>query len=61
VDGDLSGGVSLGKTFADFYKVNKRPPNMKVALGVRAPDFIELFLERIENLSRIHSNQLGVS
>ena len=61
VDVDLSGGVSLGKTFADFYKVNKRPPNMKVALGVRAPDFIELFLERIENLSRIHSDHPGTS
>ncbi len=51
VDIDLSGGVSMGKTFADFYKMTKRPANMKVALGVRARDFIELFLERMEKLS----------
>ena len=48
VDVDISGGVSMGKTFADFYNYNKKPANMKVALGVRARDFIELFLERME-------------
>jgi purine nucleosidase len=52
VDVDISGGVSTGKTFADFYNYNKKPANMKVALGVRARDFIELFLERMEKLSR---------
>jgi inosine-uridine nucleoside N-ribohydrolase len=51
VDVDISGGVSLGKTFADFYKVNRQPANMKVALGVRARDFMEIFLERMETLS----------
>jgi inosine-uridine nucleoside N-ribohydrolase len=50
VDVDLSGGVSLGKTFADFYKMNQRAANMKLALGVRARDFMELFLERMEHL-----------
>ena len=52
VDIDISGGVSLGKTFADFYNYQKRPANMKVALGVRAREFIELFLERMERLAR---------
>lgn len=52
VDVDLSGGVLPGKTFADFYKMNRKPANMKVALGVRARDFIELFLERITRLSK---------
>lgn len=52
VDVDISGGVSMGKTFADFYQMTGKPANMKVALGVRARDFIELFLERIETLSR---------
>jgi purine nucleosidase len=52
VDVDISGGVSLGKTFADFYKMSKRPANMRVALAVRARDFIELFLARLETLSR---------
>ncbi len=52
VDVDLSGGVSLGKTFADFYRMNGKPANMKVALGVRARDFLELFLERMTRLSK---------
>lgn len=52
VDVDLSGGVSMGKTFADFYKVNKQPANMRIALGVRARDFVELFLKRMETLSK---------
>jgi purine nucleosidase len=52
VDVDISGGVSMGKTFADFYRLTKKPANMKVALGVRARDFIELFLDRIGKLSK---------
>ncbi|NOZ71714.1 MAG: nucleoside hydrolase [Chloroflexi bacterium] len=52
VDVDISGGVSMGKTFADFYHMTGRPPNMKVALGVRARKFIDLFVERMEDLSR---------
>ena len=51
VDVDISGGVSMGKTFADFYNYNKKPANMRVALGVRPRDFIKLFLERMERLS----------
>ena len=52
VDVDISGGVSMGKTFADFYRLTKQPVNMKVALGVRARDFIELFIERVGKLSK---------
>jgi inosine-uridine nucleoside N-ribohydrolase len=52
VDVDISGGVSMGKTFADFYKFTKNPPNMRVALGVRGREFVELFLERIESLCK---------
>jgi purine nucleosidase len=51
VEVDLSGGISMGKTVADFYNYGKKPANMKVALGVRARDFIDLFLERIESLA----------
>jgi purine nucleosidase len=51
VDVDLSGGISLGKTVADFYNYEKKPHNLRVALGVRARDFIEMFLERIERLA----------
>jgi inosine-uridine nucleoside N-ribohydrolase len=53
VDVDISGGVSMGKTFADILNVTKKPANMKVAMKVRGEDFIELFLQRMESLSRI--------
>ncbi len=49
VDVDVQGGVSMGKTFADFYKMTGKPANMQVALGVRGRAFIELFIERIEH------------
>ena len=52
VDVDISGGVSMGKTFADIINVTKNPVNMKVAMDVRGADFIELFLQRMEWLSR---------
>lgn len=52
VDVDISGGVSTGKTYADFMKVAKKPANMKVALDVRGREFVELFIERIENLCK---------
>ena len=51
VEVDLSGGISTGKTVADFYNYGKKPANMKVALEVRARDFIDLFVERIEKLA----------
>lgn len=52
VDVDISGGVSIGKTFADIFNVTKKPANMKVAMDVRGQDFIELFLQRMETLSQ---------
>ncbi len=55
VDVDISGGVSMGNTFADFMKVSKKPANMRVALDVRGRDFVELFLERMESLCRCES------
>ena len=53
VEVDLSGGISMGKTVADFYNYGNKPANMRVALGVRARDFIELFVSRIEKLATI--------
>lgn len=52
VDVDISGGVSIGKTFADIINVTKKPANMNVAMNVRGGEFIELFLQRMESLSR---------
>jgi purine nucleosidase len=52
VDVDISGGVSMGKTFADIPNVLKKTTNMKVAMNVRGEDFVELFLQRMENLCR---------
>ena len=51
VDVDHSGGVAMGKTFADVFGVTKKPANMKVAMQVRGEDFIELFLQRMEALA----------
>ena len=56
VDVDISGGVSMGKTFADILNLTKKPANMKVAMGVRGEDFIELFLQRMEALSHRITN-----
>jgi purine nucleosidase len=52
VEVDLSGGISMGKTVADFYNYGKKPANMRVALAVRARDFIDLFVDRMESLAR---------
>lgn len=52
VDVDISGGVSMGKTFADILNVTKKPANMKVAMNVRGEEFVELFVQRMEDLSR---------
>jgi len=52
VDVDISGGVSMGKTFADIFSVTKHPVNMKVAMDVRGDDFVELFLQRMETLAK---------
>jgi purine nucleosidase len=52
VDVDISGGVSMGNTFADIYNVSKKPANMKVAMDVDTNAFIELFIQHMEKLSR---------
>jgi purine nucleosidase len=52
VDVDISGGVSMGKTFADIFNTTKKSVNMKVAVQVRGDDFVELFLQRMETLAR---------
>ena len=54
VDVDISGGVSMGNTYADFYQMTGKSANMKVALSVRARDFIEMFLQRMEVMSQIN-------
>lgn len=51
VDIDISGGVSMGKTYADFYGLLEKKPNMQVALDVRPRKFMEHFLERMEWLA----------
>ncbi|MGB9800816.1 MAG: nucleoside hydrolase [Thermanaerothrix sp.] len=52
VDVDISGGVSMGKTFADFYRMTGKPTNMEVALTVDHTRFINLFVERMACLCR---------
>src|SRR5688572_33318173 len=55
VDVDITPGVGLGNTFADFYNYEKKKLNMKVAMSVRPRMFMELFLERMEKLARLIS------
>lgn len=50
VNVDISGGVSTGKTYADFYRMEEKPPNCEVALDVSPRKFIEEFLEGMEKL-----------
>ncbi len=52
MDVDVSTGVGLGNTFADFYNYDKKPANMRVAMGVRPRMFMEMFLERMEKLAQ---------
>ena len=52
VDVDISGDISMGKTIGDFYNYGKKPANMKVALGVKPRDFMDLFVERIVKLAQ---------
>ena len=47
VDVDISGGVSMGNTYADFYNMLGKEPNMQVALDVRSRQFLDYFLERM--------------
>jgi purine nucleosidase len=56
VDVDISGGISMGKTIGDFYNYGKKPANMKVALGVKPRDFMDLFVERIIGLAQTARN-----
>ena len=52
VDVDISGGISMGKTIGDFYNYGKQPANMRVALGVKPREFMDLFVERILQLAQ---------
>jgi purine nucleosidase len=52
VDVDISGGISMGKTIGDFYNYSKKPANMKVALGVKPREFMDLFVQRIIRLAQ---------
>jgi purine nucleosidase len=47
VDVDTSGGVSMGKTYADFYGLLNLAANMRVALDVHPREFMNHFLERM--------------
>lgn len=52
LDVDTNQGVSMGKTFADFYNYEQKTENGYVALDVRARDFVELFIDRMIEISQ---------
>ncbi|HAF62136.1 MAG TPA: nucleoside hydrolase [Anaerolineaceae bacterium] len=52
IDVDPNEGVSMGKTFADFYNYDKKKENGFAALDVQARLFVERFLERMTYISQ---------
>ena len=51
VDVELTGALTGGQTVADWRHHWGRPPNMDVAVAVRAGDFLERFIERVGALA----------
>lgn len=51
VDVELTGALTGGQTVADWRHHWGRPPNMDVAVSVRAGDFLERFIERVGALA----------
>lgn len=51
VDVDLSSGPSLGKTYADFYRIDRDQPTVDIAFQVDTAAFLDLFIERIQSLA----------
>lgn len=56
VDVDISGGVSMGKTYADFYNILGKEPNMQIAMEVQPRKFLDYFLDRMEWLAGSHND-----
>lgn len=48
VDVELQGSLTMGETVAYFRRPNIPPPNVLAAIGVDAEQFIQLFMQRIE-------------
>lgn len=49
-DVDLSPGPSLGKTYADFYRIDRDQPTVDIALDVDTEAFLNLLIDRIQAL-----------
>lgn len=52
IDVDTNAGVSMGKTFADFYNYDHKPENGYAVLEVCARDFVVHFMKRMIQLSQ---------
>ena len=52
IDVDPDAGVSMGKTFADFYNYDGKQQNGFAALDVQARPFVEKFIERMIDISQ---------
>ncbi len=48
VDVELQGSLTMGETVAYFGRPNTPPPNVLAAVGVDTKQFIQLFMQRIE-------------
>jgi purine nucleosidase len=54
---DIYSEMGLGNTVADFYNAWRRPPNVRAALDVHARRFMDLFVERMEQLIAVRAYQ----
>jgi inosine-uridine nucleoside N-ribohydrolase len=52
VEIDLESTLCRGRTVVDLWKRTPREPNARVAVGIDAPGFVELLLERLGSLDR---------
>lgn len=50
VDVDITAGPGLGKTYADFYRIERAEPTVDVAFEVDTAAFLDLFLGRMRAL-----------
>jgi inosine-uridine nucleoside N-ribohydrolase len=50
VEIDCESTLCRGRTVVDVWKRTAREPNARVAVGIDAPGFVELLLERLERL-----------
>ncbi|MCU0491649.1 MAG: nucleoside hydrolase [Chloroflexaceae bacterium] len=52
MDVEINSETTMGKTVGDFLHLTQRPPNVRLVTAFDNERFVELFLERMEKLTR---------